>query len=90
MATHEQSRSPSNFERVLLETTTHELVGNDTKYQVGDVLYLRESEPHGSAPHEPSYSGRECFRRITSVQEGSQGLWRGYVLLGITPMDERT
>lgn len=48
-------------------TRTHELRRNDRNYVVGDLLNLREFDPHVGA-----YSGRSASAEITSITSAAE------------------
>lgn len=64
-----------------------ELRLNDRRYQIGDVLHLREW-----CPMEAAYTGRECLREVIYLlSPGAPGLRPGFVGLGLGPwMSVRT
>ena len=60
--THELKTWPEYFEAIWDGRKNFEYRLNDRDYQVGDLLHLREYDPHTS-----EYSGREIVRSVTYV-----------------------
>jgi Domain of unknown function (DUF3850) len=90
VVTHELKCWPEFFEPMLLGLKTAELRYNDRDYKIGDVLLLREWEPH-----DETYSGRECRRLVTHVVHGVgtvgaiaplRGLSSKFVMLSVAPI----
>lgn len=90
MTTHELKSWPEFFEPILNGAKSFELRVNDRDFQVFDLLWLKEWDPKTK-----NYSGRQCFRSITYVEEGLgpgcieplKGLLRGYVILSLVYSD---
>jgi hypothetical protein len=89
MATiHELKSWPDFFEPVQSGAKQFELRRNDRKFQLGDILRLREWDER-----EERYTGREVDRRICFILEGAghgcieplKGLAIGYAILGLMP-----
>ena len=75
MIVHDLKIWPEYFERVKTGLKTFELRKDDRNFQVGDELLLREFNE--------SYTGNICHRKITYILSGSQGIEKGYVILGL-------
>jgi hypothetical protein len=72
---------PSYFEAMLRGDKTFEWQLNDRDYAVGDVLILREWDPHGLCGY-GSFTRREAIAQITYKAEGVFGMPQGYCILG--------
>lgn len=62
MTVHTLKSWPRFFDPISRGTRTHELRRNDRGYAIGDLLNLREFDPHTQA-----YSGRTERAEITSI-----------------------
>jgi Domain of unknown function (DUF3850) len=86
MQVHELKSWPDFFDPIFAGTKTFELRKNDRKFNVGDVLRLREFDELKGA-----YTGREVRKRITYMIDGLgsgcitplHGLMRGYAILSL-------
>jgi hypothetical protein len=91
MVTHELKCWPEFFGALENGEKTAEIRYNDRRYEVGDILRLREWEPTTEC-----YSGHEVRRRVSHVVHGCglgaiaplRGLNVKYVLLSLHPIDE--
>ena len=63
--THELKTWPTYFEEVLSGTTPFEVRFHDRKFQVGDILHLREWSPKLFG-----YTGRELYKTVTYLFTG--------------------
>lgn len=92
MTTHELKCWPDFYAPLASGEKPFDLRVNDRKYQVGDVLTLREYDDRKG-----SYTGRQLRKRVTYVLDGVgpgcitplKGLARGYVILGLANVDEK-
>ena len=74
---HELKIYPKYFNDVISEEKTFEVRKNDRRFQVGDVLVLKEWD-------NIKYSGREIRATVVYILNDSfVGLAPGYVVLGI-------
>ena len=74
---HELKIYPKYFNDVISEEKTFEVRKNDRRFQVGDVLVLKEWD-------NIKYSGREVRATVVYILNDSfVGLAPGYVVLGI-------
>ena len=86
MTTHELKSWPEFFEPLSTGEKTFDLRRNDRRYQVGDILHIREWEPNTER-----YSGREINLKVCHVLEATGpggikpylGLAAGYAILGV-------
>ena len=65
--THELKTWPDYYDAIARGLKTFEIRQNDRGYKVGDVLFLREWNPHTR-----TYTGRNCRRRITYLTDFEQ------------------
>lgn len=74
---HELKIYPKYYEGVISGQKTFEVRKNDRKFQVGDILVLKEWD-------NIKYSGREIRVRVTYlIDDKFIGIMPGYVVLGI-------
>ena len=75
---------PGYFEAVRKGTKTFELRYDDSDYQVGDILVLKEYDGE-------KYTGRRCTREITYILRDvlEFGLHVGWCILAIQPLGWR-
>lgn len=75
---------PGYFEAVGRRAKTFELRKDDSDYQEGDILTLREWDGE-------NYTGRKLTREITYILRGTPeyGLMEGYCILSIQPVDRK-
>ena len=87
MKVHELKCWPEFFSAILTGSKNFEVRKNDRKFEVGDVLFLREWEPNTE-----QYTGRELRRHVTYVLYGmgnvgvigpQRGISTGYVVLAL-------
>jgi hypothetical protein len=64
---HQLKTWPIYFEEVLLENKTFEIRQNDRKFQVGDLVLLREWDPDTQ-----KYTGRQLTRWISYITSYGQ------------------
>lgn len=76
---HELKCWPNYFPHVLDGTKSFEIRENDRRFDVGDVLRIREW-----CPTKQSYSGRECYRRVTYMTDFEQK--EGFVVLSLVAL----
>lgn len=69
---------PPFFQAVIDKCKSFELRLNDRGFKELDTLHLREWNPETKL-----YRGRECYRLITYIVDGFDGLLPGYCILGI-------
>lgn len=82
---HVLKTDPAVFQDVLDGKKTFEIRFNDRGYQVGDLVFLKETKFTGQqmkSGEPPVYTGREIQKRISYVLSG-YGLHEGWVILGI-------
>lgn len=78
--THDLKTWPPFFQAVLDGVKPFELRPDDRGFRAGDVLRLREWEPHCEA-----YTGRETTRTVTYVASGPLfGLLPNWCILGLS------
>lgn len=77
---HDLKIWPMWFSQVTGGHKAFEIRWNDRDYKCGDMLLLREWDPETEA-----YTGRETYRRVSSIIHNHQGLVEGYVLMGLVP-----
>lgn len=65
MTTHDLKSWPDFFEPIMSGTKTFELRINDRKFNVGDILHLRE---YDDRKHQ--YTGRSVRKRVTYLLDG--------------------
>lgn len=85
---HELKTDPEVFEAVWSGSKTHEIRKDDRDFQVGDALYLRETEFTGLQMHMGKplvYTGREVRRTVSHVLTG-YGLQDGWCILSFAPL----
>lgn len=72
---------PGYFKAVRRREKTFELRKDDSDYEVGDVLVLREWDG-------TKYTGNQLRREITYILRGAErfGLMEGYCILSIQPV----
>lgn len=75
---HDLKIWPAYFGPVATDLKPWELRLNDRNYGVGDVLNLREWDPHRSY-----YTGRGCRRVVTYILHAGFGLPDGYVVMSV-------
>ncbi len=84
---HELKTDPYVFEEVFKDNKTFEIRFNDRKYEINDVLILKETKYTGSemACGAPLiYTGREVVKRISHILTGPMyGLKENWVILSI-------
>lgn len=88
---HELKTWPDSFEDVVAGAKGFEVRKDDRGYAVGDVLVLREYEPHAHSVDPETqvetpgrYTGRLTCRAVTYLMRGGRhGVEHGYVVLGI-------
>ena len=95
MVTHELKSWPEMFEPLLNGKKTFELRYNDRRFEVGDILVLKEWIPDLAPGHwgEGKYTGRSCTRLVTFILHGVgigaiaplKGLAINYVILAVVP-----
>ena len=68
MTTHDLKSWPDFFEPILTGAKKFELRINDRKFNVGDVLLLREFDDRTHA-----YTGRQIRKRVTYMLDGIGG-----------------
>ena len=75
---------PGYFEAVRRRIKTFELRKDDSDYQEGDLLVLREWDGE-------QYTGRKLTREITYILRGTPeyGLMEGYCIMGLQPFGWR-
>ncbi len=78
MTIHTLKCWPEYFEPLISGAKTLDLRLDDRGYVVGDILHSREWEP---MLH--SYSGRECWHRVTHIVRNYEGLRPGYVAMSV-------
>lgn len=86
MTVHKLKILPQYFEVVSSMEKPFEVRKNDRDYQVGDILILREWEPHQDGPFVPSggFTGNSVERKVSYVLPGGQfGIDPEYVVLGL-------
>ena len=81
MKTIEKKILPEYFSKVQDGSKTFELRKDDSDYEVGDILILKEWNGE--------YTGRELERTITYILRDcpQYGLLDGYCILGLQPTD---
>jgi Domain of unknown function (DUF3850) len=77
---HELKTWPEYYAAVLAGAKPFEVRQNDRNFQRGDVLRLREWDPHAE-----QYSGREAYFEVTYMLQNYHALDADYVVLGIAP-----
>ena len=84
MKSIEKKLLPEYFEAVGRRAKTFELRKDDSDYQIGDLLTLREWNGE-------EYTGREIIREITYILRDAPeyGLMEGYCILSIQPVDRK-
>lgn len=81
--THDLKTWPKAFQAVFDGRKRYEIRKDDRGFAVGDLLYLREWEPHTE-----SYTGREMMVRVTYMTKGGEwGLPEGMCVMSIEPTD---
>lgn len=86
VVTHDVKCWPSSFIEVISGQKTLDVRRNDRDYRQGDVLLLREWNPHIRDLTTGKFTGRTCQRRITHVLTGGDGIEAGFVALSISPL----
>lgn len=77
--THELKTWPEFFSLVCAGVKKFEIRKNDREYSVGDILHLREYDPHRQ-----SFTGFWCDRRVVYLIRGPGfGLEPGYVCMSL-------
>lgn len=77
--THELKTWPEPFHAVVSHLKRYEIRANDRDFQVGDILYLREYDPHTK-----EYTGRTTSRIIGYITHGGNwGLPDNLCVLGL-------
>lgn len=79
--THDLKTWPVFFRETIAGRKTFELRRHDRNYALGDLLTMREYEPHRN-----TYTGRTWTGRITTILTADQapaGLQPGYSILGL-------
>jgi len=81
MKVHELKSLSYNFEKVISGEMSFQLRRDDRKYQVGDILVLKEilKQVHD----EDIYSGRIQVCKVNNILTHADGLQRGFVLLNV-------
>lgn len=79
---HDLKTWPRFFDDVLAWRKPFEVRLDDRGFAVGDVLNLREWDPD-----EEAYTGRSCRRRVSYVLRDWIGIERGYVVMGLSPVE---
>lgn len=94
---HDLKVWPDFFDALADGSKPYEVRKGDRKYQVGDVLLLREWIPTTAGFHAGVYSGRELRKRVTHVQHGMgqvgvvgpcRGVSLGFVIMGLIDSPE--
>lgn len=92
MNVHTLKSWPRFFGPISMGTRTHELRRNDRSYAIGDLLDLREFDPHAQA-----YSGRTARAEITSITSAAEpcavsgeALHPDFCILSIRLVDTKT
>jgi hypothetical protein len=86
-ATHELKCWPPYFGVIIDGTKTFEVRKNDRGFQKGDVLLLREWDPHSNFGS-GGYTGRDFTMLVTYVLQGGMfGIETGYCVLGLSDDD---
>jgi hypothetical protein len=105
MTTHELKIWPEFFQAIERGQKTFDVRFNDRGFASGDVLDLREWEPHpalgqeGTSGIAPGYTGRSVKMLVTYVLHGGThpglieplcGIVKGFCVLGLKPIEETT
>lgn len=86
---HDLKTWPEFYGDVITGLKTHEIRRNDRDYQRGDVLLLREWNPHVTPAGPIGYSGRYTVRLVTYVTPGGKwGLPDNVCVMSIAPHPE--
>lgn len=80
--THELKTAAPYFAAVVLGMKTFDIRFNDRKFEVGDLLYLREYV-------DDDYTGRAAVRRVSYVMDDPQYVVPGSVVLGLAAIDSQ-
>jgi len=91
MKIHELKTDPEVFSPVLTGEKTYEIRWNvDRHFEVGEILYLRETQYTGEQMLNGAkllYTGRAVLKRITHILEGPiYGLNHGWVILSMSSL----
>jgi hypothetical protein len=80
-ANHELKTWMEYFAPIVTGQKTFEYRFNDRGFMVGDLLLLREYNPHTE-----EYTGRAIYVRVDYILDDCPGLKGGYVVMSITPV----
>ena len=75
--THELKTWPKYYKAVESGRKKFEVRKKDRDYRIGDLLWLREYDPHGGG-----YTGEETGRFIAYILDEPDFVKDGYVILG--------
>ena len=85
MAHHKLKTWPEFYSAIERGDKTFEARYNDRNYKVGDTLELEEYDPEKDLG---VYTGRRAHFRVSYVLHGGGfGIERGYVIMGLKPME---
>lgn len=82
MKVHELKTWSVFYEKIIDGSKPFEVRNNDRKFQVGDILFLREYDPDAE-----EYTGRSCQKKVTYIL-GDNPFFQmnNTVIMGITPI----
>ena len=75
--THELKYWPEYFKDIWSRQKCFEIRENDRDFKIGDVLQLREYDPHSKQ------YGRVTVREVVYITDYANGLRDGYVCMGL-------
>jgi hypothetical protein len=88
-AIHDLKTWPAMFEAIWRGDKPFEVRRDDRRFEIGDVLHLREFDPYPGAEQDGRYTGREMFVEVTfKLPGGHFGVDADHCVLGIRPCED--